>query len=679
MTTADGCAASATYAGDANHTTSSDAKSITILKADPTIVVTPYSVIYDGAAHTATGTAKGVLDEDLVGLDLSGTTHTAAGAYAADPWTFTDVTGNYNDASGTVDDAIGLASSTTVVTCAAGPFTYNGSAQTPCSVSVTDAGGLNLTPAPVYADNTNAGTASASYTYTGDANHTGSADSKTFTIDKAPSSTTINCPTNVTYTGTALTPCSATATGAGGLSVSVPVVYGNNTNAGTATANATYAGDANHTGSTATQKTFTIDKAPSSTTINCPTNVTYTGTALTPCSATATGAGGLSVSVPVVYGNNTNAGTATANATYAGDANHTGSTATQKTFIIDKAPSSTTINCPTNVTYTGTALTPCSATATGAGGLSVSVPVVYGNNTNAGTATANATYAGDANHTGSTATQKTFIIDKAPSSTTINCPTNVTYTGTALTPCSATATGAGGLSVSVPVVYGNNTNAGTATANATYAGDANHTGSTATQKTFTIDKASSTTTVTCPTSVPYTGSALTPCSAVVTGAGGLNQSLTVSYRNNINVGTATASASYAGDVNHTSSSNSKNFAIAAWTLSGFFRPVDMGGVWNAVKNGSTVPLKFRIYAGGVEQTKVSAVKSLMYLQISCTALGASAADAPITTLATGGTVLRYTDSQFIFNWKTPSGAGKCYRVTMTAADGSTIQAYFKMK
>ena len=151
VTTADGCTASATYAGDANHTTSSDAKSITILKADPTIVVTPYSVIFDGAAHTATGTAKGVLDEDLVGLDLSGTTHTAAGAYAADPWTFTDVTGNYNDASGTVDDAIGLASSTTVVTFEAGPYVYRGSAFT-ATATVTGAGGLSAdVPSPTAA------------------------------------------------------------------------------------------------------------------------------------------------------------------------------------------------------------------------------------------------------------------------------------------------------------------------------------------------------------------------------------------------------------------------------------------------------------------------------------------------------------------------------------------------
>ncbi len=85
--------------------------------------------------------------------------------------------------------------------------------------------------------------------------------------------------------------------------------------------------------------------------------------------------------------------------------------------------------------------------------------------------------------------------------------------------------------------YTSNTNVGTATANACFAGDATHTRSSDT-KTFTITKAGSTTTVTCPTNVTYTGSALTPCTAAATGAGGLNQSLTVSYSNNTNAGTA---------------------------------------------------------------------------------------------------------------------------------------------
>jgi len=48
------------------------------------ITVTGYCFDFDSAAHTATGSAIGVLHETLTGLDLSGTTHTAAGTYASD-------------------------------------------------------------------------------------------------------------------------------------------------------------------------------------------------------------------------------------------------------------------------------------------------------------------------------------------------------------------------------------------------------------------------------------------------------------------------------------------------------------------------------------------------------------------------------------------------------------------
>ena len=62
---------------------------------------------FDGDPHAATGSATGVQGEDLsADLDLSGTTHTNAGVYTADAWTFIDSTGNYFDDAGTVDDAI---------------------------------------------------------------------------------------------------------------------------------------------------------------------------------------------------------------------------------------------------------------------------------------------------------------------------------------------------------------------------------------------------------------------------------------------------------------------------------------------------------------------------------------------------------------------------------------------
>ena len=94
-----------------------------ITKADATIVVTPYSVTYDSNAHTATGMATGVGgDGALIGLDLSGTTHTNAGTYNGDAWTFTDVTGNYNDASGTVNDTIAKADASILVNGYSGTY-----------------------------------------------------------------------------------------------------------------------------------------------------------------------------------------------------------------------------------------------------------------------------------------------------------------------------------------------------------------------------------------------------------------------------------------------------------------------------------------------------------------------------------------------------------------------------
>src|SRR5204862_176642 len=76
--------------------------------------------------------------------------------------------GNYNAKSATKTITIDKASSTTKVTCPSSPLTYDGTARTPCSVSVTGAGGLSLSPDPNYSNNTNAGTATASYTYGGD-------------------------------------------------------------------------------------------------------------------------------------------------------------------------------------------------------------------------------------------------------------------------------------------------------------------------------------------------------------------------------------------------------------------------------------------------------------------------------------------------------------------------------
>jgi hypothetical protein len=120
--------------------------------------------------------------------------------------------------------------------------------------------------------------------------------------------------------------------------------------------------------------------------------------------------------------------------------------------------------------------------------------------------------------------------------------------------------------------------------------------------------------------------------------------------------------------------------ILFWTLKGFYQPVDMLplGVVNTVKGGSTVPLKFEVFAGSTELTSVDVVKTFTVQQVGC---GFTGTEDPIELYSTGGTSLRYdsTGGQFIQNWQTPKAAGKCYTVILTTDDGSMITALFKTK
>src|SRR5688500_2800505 len=104
----------------------------------------------------------------------------------------------------------------------------------------------------------------------------------------------------------------------------------------------------------------------------------------------------------------------------------------------------------------------------------------------------------------------------------------------------------------------------------------------------------------------------------------------------------------------------------------------MGGVLNVAKNGSTVPLKFEVFAGDTELTNVAFIKQSFVQTLTC---GTGVVNDDIENYATGGTSLRYdtTGGQFIFNWQTPKTPGACYKITLMTQDGQTISANFKLK
>ena len=369
------------------------------------------------------------------------------------------------------------------VDCTAGaPYTYSGDPQTPCIATASGVGmtDVDVTASLVYADNTNAGTATANASWDGDDNHTGNTGSSTFTIGQASSTVTVDCTAGAPYTYSGDAADAVHRDRVRGrhdrLDVTASLVYADNTNAGTATADASWAGDDNHTGNTGSS-TFTIDQAGSTVTVDCTAGApyTYSGDPQTPCIATASGVGmtDVDVTASLVYADNTNAGTASADASWAGDDNHTGNTGAS-TFTIDQASSTVTVDCTAGApyTYSGDPQTPCIATASGVGmtDVDVTASLVYADNTNAGTASADASWDGDDNHTGNTGSS-TFTIGQASSTVTVDCTAGApyTYSGDPQAPCIATASGRRlPTSTRQPtLVYANNTNAGTATADAT--------------------------------------------------------------------------------------------------------------------------------------------------------------------------------------------------------------------
>ncbi len=447
-----------------------------VTKALATIVVAPYSVAYDGSAHTATGTASGAGGVALSGSDLvlTSTTHTNAGSYAGDTWSFSDASGNYQNSTGTVTDVITKALATIDVT----PYSaaYDGAAHT-ATGTATGAGGVNLISGLVLTGTThiNAGSYTTDSWSFSDAsgNYQNSTGAITDVITKVLATIDVT-PYSVAYDGSAHT-ATGTVTGAGGVALSgsdLVLTGTSHTNAGSYTTDTWSFSDASGNYQDATG-TVTDAILKASATINItPYNLNYDGNAHT-ATGTATGAGGVALSSTDLVLTGT---THTSAGSYPNDTwlfhDSDGNYADANGAVADTiAKASATINItPYSLTFDGDAHI-ATGSATGAGGVALnSSDLVL-----TGTTHSNAgSYAGDAwsfsdpsgNYQSASGTTSDTI---AKATAAINVtPYDVSYDGSAHT-ATGTATGAGGatLSGSDLVLTGtSHTNPGT------YAGDA---------------------------------------------------------------------------------------------------------------------------------------------------------------------------------------------------------------
>ncbi|WP_336923134.1 PxKF domain-containing protein [Aquipuribacter sp. SD81] len=120
-------------------------------------------------------------------------------------------------------------------------------------------------------------------------------------------------------------------------------------------------------------------------------------------------------------------------------------------------------------------------------------------------------------------------------------------------------------------------------------------------------------------------------------------------------------------------------ATCGWSVDGFRSPVDMGGVLNRVKGGSSVPLKFAVETPSGPLTDVAALgATLTTTRVTCTS-GAPTDDLEQTV--TGRTALTYdpVEKQFVQVWATPKAPGTCHRVSLRTADGTVTSALFLLR
>ncbi|HEX7490991.1 MAG TPA: MBG domain-containing protein [Candidatus Limnocylindrales bacterium] len=248
------------------------------------------------------------------------------------------------------------------------------------------------------------------------------------------------------------------------------------------------------------------------------------------------------------------------------------------TLTITALTSTVTVTCTSPHVYTGVAQTPCTAYVTydGSNHPVDSADIVYGNNSNVGTGTGSYTWGGDDNHTGSNDSD-TFSITPAVLTVTANDASRA-Y-GVADPTFSAVISGYVG-SDTAAVVSGSPSFSTTATSTSPISGPtypitpaqgtlsaANYTFTYA-DGALTITGLPSSVTVTCTSPHVYTGSAQTPCTAVVTYDGEDHpvDSADIVYSGNTNVGTGTASYTWGGDATHSGSTNSGTFSITPAVL-----------------------------------------------------------------------------------------------------------------
>lgn len=408
-----------------------------------------------------------------------------------------------------------------------------------------------------YQNNVNKGTAKVYIK--GKGNYSGSC-SLTFSITARPVSTLKITVPSATYNGKAQKPAVTVKYNNYKFKngTDYTLSYKNNTKIGTATVTVKGKGKLSGTKSV----TFKINAKPiKNAVITYNNSLTYNGSTLSPTVTVKYGNATLkkNTDYTVAYSNNVNAGTGTI--TITGKGIYGGSV--KKTFTIKKLGiSATAVSGTGNKVYTGSAIMPVPAVKVGGRTLKngTDFTVSYKNNTEPGTATLKVT--GKGNYSGSVS--KTFkITARAINDVEVTVP-DMVFTGEQVRPDVVVSYGTYQFisDSDYTLSFKDNVNIGTASVVVT---GKNHLSGSRTV-TFPIEKADISSTEIAVKNATFTGSAVKPSVAVKLGAVTLKEGThyTLSYKNNVNAGTAQVTISGKGSLE---GAVTKSFTIAKADIS----------------------------------------------------------------------------------------------------------------
>ena len=103
-------------------------------------------------------------------------------------------------------------------------------------------------------------------------------------------------------------------------------------------------------------------------------------------------------------------------------------------------------------------------------------------------------------------------------------------------------------------------------------------------------------------------------------------------------------------------------------------------VYNTVKSGSAIPVKFRL--GGNQGMTIFAANSPTFTMIACNAMAPVDDVEELSTATNSGLTWDAAAQQYVYVWKTSTTAqraGSCYQLTVKFLDGTSQTAFFKFR